>query len=128
MSLEFPMPTHLIESHPLVEETRNQVAIKRGPIVYCLESIDLPPGVRVREVAVNPTTPFTPSRDSQMLGGITMLETELVHQKVKEWSSNLYRPRQRPERSIIPTRLVPYFAWSNRGESEMSVWLPLVSE
>ena len=36
------MPATLLESNPLVEENRNQVAIKRGPVVYCLESADLP--------------------------------------------------------------------------------------
>ena len=35
------MPVRLMEAHPLVEEARNQIAVQRGPIVYCLESIDL---------------------------------------------------------------------------------------
>ena len=47
VELQLPMPARLIEANPLVEETRNQVAIKRGPIVYCLESPDLPKDVRV---------------------------------------------------------------------------------
>ncbi|MNW15677.1 hypothetical protein D3C71_2142640 [compost metagenome] len=28
--------------------------------------------------------------------------------------------------ATAPVRLVPYFAWGNRGAGEMSVWLPLV--
>ena len=32
--LDFEMPATLIESHPLVEETRNRVTVKRGPVVY----------------------------------------------------------------------------------------------
>ena len=39
------MPAQLMEAHPLVEEIRNQTAIRRGPIVYCLESTDLPEGI-----------------------------------------------------------------------------------
>lgn len=31
----------LIESNPLLEETRNQTAVMWGPLVYCLESADL---------------------------------------------------------------------------------------
>ena len=42
IELVLPMEAKLIEANPLVEETRNQVAVKRGPVVYCLESIDLP--------------------------------------------------------------------------------------
>ena len=52
VELQLPMTARLIEANPLVEETRNQVAIKRGPIVYCLESPDLPKDVRVQDVAI----------------------------------------------------------------------------
>ena len=128
IAIEFAMPVELIEAHPLVEETRNQVAIKRGPIVYCLESTDLPEGVRVREIAVSPVTAFRPSRHVEMLGDVTTLEADLTRRQTGEWSSTLYRPWQRPEQSTVSTRLVPYFARANRGESEMSVWLPLASE
>jgi len=34
------MTVKMIEANPLAEEIRNQVAVKRGPIVYCLESVD----------------------------------------------------------------------------------------
>ena len=42
-----------------------------------------------------------------------------------EWSEQLYRdftPRQPREFHLV---LIPYYAWDNRGDSEMSVWLPL---
>ena len=46
------MKPRLLEAHPLVEEARNQVAVMRGPLVYCLESTDLPKGVGVPDVAL----------------------------------------------------------------------------
>ena len=46
VDLDLPMPARLMEANPLVEEDLNQVAVQRGPVVYCLESPDLPPGVR----------------------------------------------------------------------------------
>ena len=49
VELTLPMKPRLVEAHPLVEEARNQVAVMRGPLVYCLESIDLPKGVRVSD-------------------------------------------------------------------------------
>ncbi len=52
VELDLPMPARLIEANPLVEEARNQVVIERGPIVYCLESTDLPKGVRVEDVTI----------------------------------------------------------------------------
>jgi len=42
IELILPMEAQLIEAHPLVEEVRNQVAVKRGPVVYCIESVDIP--------------------------------------------------------------------------------------
>src|SRR5207249_3861383 len=53
VELDLPMPVRLIEANPYVEETRNQVAVMRGPIVYCLESTDLPAGVRLLDVSLS---------------------------------------------------------------------------
>ena len=50
IELSLPMPVRMIEAHPFVEEARNQVAVVRGPIVYCLESIDLPANIRLLDV------------------------------------------------------------------------------
>ncbi len=124
VELDLPMPATLIEAHPLVEETRNQVAVKRGPIVYCLESPDLPEGVRVQDVAVPADVEFTVRRVDD-LGGVAVLEAPLSAHSSADWKDELYRPRQTPAAKPVPTRLIPYYAWSNRGESEMSVWLPL---
>lgn len=51
VDLDFPMPAALVEANPLVEETLNQVAIKRGPVVYCVESADLK-GAKVTELSL----------------------------------------------------------------------------
>jgi DUF1680 family protein len=48
--LDMPMKIQLIEGHPRIEEVRNQVAIKRGPVVYCIESADLPGGTDILDV------------------------------------------------------------------------------
>ena len=52
IELLLPMEARLVEAHPLVEELRNQVAVLRGPILYCLESPDLPSDTAVPEVAL----------------------------------------------------------------------------
>ena len=39
--LTLPLRVRAMKSHPMVEESRNHLAIMRGPIVYCLESVDL---------------------------------------------------------------------------------------
>jgi uncharacterized protein len=124
VELELPMPATVLEENPLVEETRNQVAVKRGPIVYCLESPDLPEGVRVEEVAVPRDAEFTPRFDGALLDGVTVLDAPLSVRKSPPWDGDLYRPRQSSDSETVAARLIPYYTWSNRGKSEMSVWLP----
>ena len=51
ISLEMPMEVKFVEGHPRIEEVRNQVAIKRGPVVYCLETPDLPEKTNITEFA-----------------------------------------------------------------------------
>ena len=73
--LELPMPARLMQAHPLVEEARNQVAVQRGPLVYCVESPDLPDGVRVQDVFIPRGIAWTPrlAPNPRMLGGVTVL-------------------------------------------------------
>ena len=50
MELDLPMPVRLMEAHPKAEAQRNQVAVMRGPVLYCLESPDLPETIDVSDV------------------------------------------------------------------------------
>jgi len=50
VALDIPMDIKLLEGHPRIEEVRNQVAIKRGPVVYCVESPDLPEDAGILDV------------------------------------------------------------------------------
>jgi hypothetical protein len=119
------MPARMIEANPLVEETRHQVAIQRGPIVYCLESTDLPDGVRVQDVIVPADAKLTPHFKPDLLQGVTTVKADVLARPVSDWEGALYRPLNRTEAKSIHVRFIPYFAWSNRGPSEMSVWLPV---
>jgi DUF1680 family protein len=125
VELQLPMPAQLIEAHPAVEEARNQVAIKRGPIVYCLESPDLPAGVRIQDVAIPAAANLVPHRTADLLRSITAIDTEAIVRPAGDWDDSLYRPLERTGQRQINVRFIPYFAWSNRGPSEMSVWLPM---
>ena len=124
LELQLDMTTQFMESHPLVEETLNQVAIKRGPIVYCLESIDLPKDISLSMVRVPSDVEWNPRFVPKMLDGVTVLEGTLVAKDVADWNGQLYRVRTSSKSTPITTRLIPYYTWSNRGRSEMSVWLP----
>lgn len=124
IDLDFPMKALLIESHPLVEETFNQVAVKRGPIVYCLECIDLPDGVGVMAVFVPPGITLAARYDTRLLGGVAVLEGTALARRSGDWEGRLYRELKSLTEKPLKVRLVPYYAWGNRGESEMTVWMP----
>lgn len=125
ITLQLPMEAKLMEANPLVEETRNQVAVKRGPIVYCLESAGLPNGHSVFGLALPVITKF----DVQPLqiGGSTVMVLQATAKELpnKAWKGQLYQEVSNKKAASVRVNLVPYFAWGNRGHGEMSVWLPV---
>jgi DUF1680 family protein len=125
IELSLPLRPRLIEAHPLVEEVRNQVAVQRGPVVYCLESTDLPAGASVQDVAIPAGISLRPRFDAGLLGGVVVLEGNALMNPTRPWSRELYREFTPTEPRAVELRLIPYYAWGNRGKSEMSVWLPL---
>ena len=125
IELNLEMPPVLTESHPLVEESRNQVALKRGPIVYCLESTDLPADVRVEDVSIPKDIELTHRFEESLLHGVSVFEGDIQVRPRSDWHGKLYRPLRTIVDRKIRARFIPYYAWANRGESEMSVWLPL---
>lgn len=117
----------LWEANPLVEETVDQVAIKYGPLVYCLESNDLPEGVKLKDVALSLASPagFTARRET--IAGAEVLTFTLNALAVQrpDWSAReLYREVDGRAPRPIQVKAVPYYAWGNRGDTEMTVWLP----
>jgi len=122
--LSLPMPPRLVEAHPRVEELRGQVAVVRGPLVYCLESVDLPEGVRISEVHVPQDVCWSPRHDPSLLGGVTVLEGEVRRVPEGDWAGRLYRPLRPVPGEGVRARLIPLYAWANRGISEMTVWMP----
>lgn len=124
VELILPMETKLMEANPLVEETRNQVAVKRGPVVYCLESVDIPKGENVFEVALPANATFATKMLTIDNSKVLMLEGKgnLID---GNWKNKLYKEVSTNVAKPVNVRLVPYYAWANRGKTEMSVWLPL---
>jgi uncharacterized protein len=125
IDLQIPMPPRLLESHPLVEETRNHVAIKRGPVVYCLESVDLPEGTSLEVIRIPSDIELQPRFDATLLQGVTVLKGTVVSRPSGNWQGALYRDFKRVDAVPVPTSFIPYYTWANRGRSEMTVWLPL---
>lgn len=117
--------------NPLVEELRSQIAFMRGPLLYCLESLDLPDRVNIMDVLLPRNIALRPRFDKNLLGSVTVLEGKALYIKDKDWSGQpygagpLYKEIGDSNPQPFLLRLIPYYAWSNRGVSQMTVWLPV---
>jgi len=125
VTLELPLRPRLMMAHPEVEEAQNRIAVMRGPIVYCLESPDLPEGVAVHEVRIPRDIELTARFEADLLGGVAVLEGVACRLPGPAWEGRFYAEAPRTACERLPIRLIPYYAWLNRGRSEMRVWLPL---
>ena len=97
----------------------------RGPLVYCLESTDLPKDVGMQSIALPRTVKLIPRFDRGLLDGVTVLEGKANASTNQAWGTNLYREFKPAAPRPVDVKLIPYYAWANRGKSEMTVWLPL---
>jgi len=121
VSLNIPMPVELMEANPLVEETKNQVAVKRGPLVYCLESDGISKATSINQVVLNTNSDFkieTFQKNNRNLVSITAQG----FLDANSWDNKkLYQPLKKTQEQVS-LRLVPYFSWGNGSNKEMSVW------
>ncbi|MGB4959688.1 MAG: beta-L-arabinofuranosidase domain-containing protein [Saprospiraceae bacterium] len=124
ITIELPMDVELIEGHSRIEEVRNQAAIKRGPVVYCLESPDLPDGANFLDVYLPADGKFVTEYKPGFLGGVMTIKGKTQFRSMPE--TGMYHKIENPKWTSQMTQFIPYFAWSNRGVSEMTVFLPVV--
>ena len=128
IDLTLAMPPTFVEAHPAVEEAFGQVALRRGPLVYCVESNDLPEGVALRDVVVQATA----ADEAIHTNAATIAGRDVVAIHAPggvldrtAWDDGvLYRRASRTPTRPFTLVFVPYYAWGNRGDTEMTVWLP----
>ncbi|WP_299255652.1 beta-L-arabinofuranosidase domain-containing protein [uncultured Aquimarina sp.] len=124
ITLDMPMEIKRLEGHNRIEETRNQIAIKRGPIVYCLETPDLPKNTSILNAYINGGAQLEAIHKPDFLEGVTVIETELLLREDR--NQDMYQEISKPVFKTHKTQLVPYYSWSNRGQAEMTVFIPVL--
>ena len=126
VELELPMKPRLMEANPLVEEAKNQIAVMRGPIVYCLEGQDIQGGYRINDIAIPTDVQFKETKITIEGHEMVALEAEVPVTGQGSWGKDeLYRELRPVKNKKTKIRLIPYYAWDNRGIDDMSLWLPL---
>jgi hypothetical protein len=103
----------------------NHAAVMRGPIVYCLESIDLPEDVAIDQIRLPRRPTWTVRNEPCLLHGVKVPETRAPSLPEVDANGLFYQELPSGEPRQAPIRLIPCYAWNNRGEPNMAVWLPL---
>jgi hypothetical protein len=126
IELTLPMKARLVEANPLVEEAKNQIAVVRGPIVYCLEGQDIEGGHRINDIAIPADIQFTEKKMTISGHEMVVLEGDALLVNNGMWGKDeLYRDVRPVKKEKVHIRLIPYYAWDNRGIDDMSLWLSL---
>lgn len=111
--IDFDMPVRLTAAHALVEECVNQVAVERGPLVYCIETPDVDVET-LDSLLVSPNTEFVPVSYQIKDRTVTALECTLLSKKT-DVSNSLYTTLTFDGFDKVKARFIPYFAWDNRS-------------
>lgn len=123
IELDFEMSPRFYRSNDAVRYNAGKVALKVGPIVYCLEEIDN--GNNLHNLSVDPTS-------IPVVGNCLNLPVEyneIIVDGYKDINQNekgLYSLCEKQERIRRKLKFIPYFLWCNRNDGEakeMAVWI-----
>lgn len=111
--LELDMPVTAMRANKHVHADAGRVAIMRGPVVYCAEGIDN--GEDLKNIKVDIKGEYTLENSDFLLPSLKTTayqepESELLYQPAED----NYAP--------IELKLIPYYAFANRGTTSMQVW------
>ncbi|MDN3310467.1 glycoside hydrolase family 127 protein [Microbacterium oryzae] len=116
--LTLPVEPRITIPDSRIDAVRGTIAVEAGPLVYCLESVDLPEGADLLTVAVDTST--LPVRND---GDVVTIQAELpdaVHDHTWAYGSTAPDLVRHP----LALDLIPYHRWAERGPSTMRVWIP----
>lgn len=117
--MHLDMPVERLSAHPAVSQDTGRIALKRGPVVYCLEEVDnamAPQRFVLKDGPIE--SQFVPS----LLGGAVVLTGEAEVTSEDGWTGALYRSEP-PLREPRRFRAIPYHLWANREAGGMQVWI-----
>ncbi len=115
VEVEFPMELRYVRSNPKVHENSHKTAIMIGPMVYCAERVDN--DFSLNNIRFNYDGKFSKTWSDELDTNIIELKVEIPKERPELYSC---KPFEYEEKTL---KLIPYYTFANRGESEMRVWL-----
>ncbi|MBQ9760805.1 MAG: glycoside hydrolase family 127 protein [Clostridia bacterium] len=118
LELDFHIAPTLVAANPEVSANVGRAALTYGPVVYCLEGVDN--GGSLNRIILDSDSlknaTLTPD-----FHGLLSIETD-AHRLQAEKNS-LYLSLADLTEEPVRLKWIPYFAFANRGESDMLVWV-----
>ena len=122
LELDFPMEVRLMQANPHVRETEGQLAVTRGPVVYCLEEKDNGSNLHLLALSCDAKTRTEPfSIEGEQF--LAILADGWREKQQPDAENSLYCEAAPVEYETVELKFVPYYTWANRGENEMTVWV-----
>lgn len=116
VTLNLPMETEKVLANQKVKDDKDRFAFERGPIVYCLEGPDNRDSL-VQNIMIDKNAIANANYQADLLNGVDVINAEGKSTKRQLNSDKLTETSQQ-------VKAIPYYAWANRGPSEMTVWIP----
>lgn len=116
LTFDFAMKVKFMEARPEAVFDCNRYAVQRGPVIFCMESVDN--GPNIRDIRLDSRARFVYGKHPEL--GVPQL-TVKAWRRTPNPDAPLYSQRHD---SLQKTEavLIPYYAFANRGEAEMQVW------
>ena len=116
VTMEIDITPRFVFPDPRIDAVRGCVAVERGPLVLCLESVDLPEEVGIECFRLDVDVPAVADDDGALVAGVVVTYPD------SKWPySQDISPHQHVRTSA---RLIPYHRWANRTPSTMRIWIP----
>jgi DUF1680 family protein len=113
--LSLPLMVRKVMAMDSVKEDLGKLALQRGPIIYCAEGIDN--NNKTSNLIIPDNAAFMPKYKPEMLHGIMTIEADALGVVIDASGKQVNTHTQR----VVA---IPYYAWANRGKSEMNIWFP----
>ena len=116
VTMDLPMEVEKVLANEKVKDDIGRFAFQKGPLVYCLEGPDNKDGA-VQNIVINQQAVVKENYETNLLNGVMVLTGDGSATRRQTESNVLLK-------SDLQAKAIPYYAWANRGPSEMVVWIP----
>ncbi len=120
--LTFPMDVRCVRANTRVREDIGKAAFLRGPVCFCMEEADNGKDLHLLRINAEKMSDIEVERSFRLGHEMCVLKVPGYRQEPSEEKSGLYTEFSPAKEKETTLTYIPYYAWSNRGEGEMSVW------